>query len=297
MSFLKKMAKIALPVGGAVAGGIFGGPMGAMAGGSVGGALSGMIGAGEAARNQEAANAQNIAMQREFAQNGVRWKVADSIAAGIHPLVGLGAPTQSFQASVQAEPTFDASGLGQDLGRAIASTQTANERQLSEMNIQGAALDLQGKALDNQIKASQLNKINQVGPAFPGTDSFIPGQGNSGSAIMDKPMERTRSLPGSPEAEPGAIPDVGWAMTKTGIVPIPSGDVKNRIEDNMPHEWAHFARNNVAPIWGGGTTPPKEALPKGATSWKWNAIKMEYQPKFPTKVGNKPWDKHIIQWD
>ena len=42
--------------------------------------------------NEDAGNA-NAALQREFAQNGIRWKVADAEAAGIHPLYALGAQT------------------------------------------------------------------------------------------------------------------------------------------------------------------------------------------------------------
>lgn len=55
------------------------------------------------------ANAQNNATQREFAQNGIQWKVEDAKKAGIHPLYALGASTASpsfaFQptGSVQAD--------------------------------------------------------------------------------------------------------------------------------------------------------------------------------------------------
>lgn len=278
MGFWSDVGQVALPAAGAIAGGAFGGPAGAMIGGSIGGGLSGMIGANEASKKQAEINAMNIALQREFAQHGIRWKVEDAKAAGIHPLVALGAQTHQFSANLQAGPTADLSGMGQDIGRAIASTGTAQDRQLTTLGIQGAALDVEGKALDNQIKQSQLRKMNAVGPAMPGaTDSFIPGQGNSGAGIIDKPLERTKTLPGQPQSEPGAIPDMGWAKTATGLVPIPSSDVKQRIEDNMPHEWAHFLRNNVAP----DTQPPRSALPRGAHSWKWNQLKMEWQPFFP----------------
>lgn len=283
----------ALPVLGAAGGAVVGGPTGAMIGGSIGGAISGQMAAKDAQEAQAAINAQNIAMQREFAQHGIRWKVADAKAAGINPLVGLGAPTHSFSANLQAGPTADMSGLGQDLGRAIASTSTAAERDLSTLQVQGAKLDLEGKALDNQIKQSQLTKLNAVGPGFPDAGgNFIPGQGNSGSAITEKNLERTKTFPGMPQSEPGAVPDVGWAKTKTGVVPIPSGDVKQRIEDNMPHEFSHFWRNNVAPNWGGGTKPPKSALPKGATEWEWSHMNQEFRPYYPQyKFETRKWNR------
>jgi len=278
MSFWTDFGKIALPAAGTIGGAILGGPAGAIIGGSIGGGMSGMISANEAQEAQKEVNNQNIALQREFAQHGIRWKVEDAKAAGIHPLVGLGAQTHSFSANLGTGPTADLSGMGQDLGRAIASTGSQSDRDMATLQIQGAKLDLEGKALDNQIKNSQLRKLNEVGPAFPSANgNFISGQGNSGAAIIEKPLERTASLPGSPQAEPGAIPDLGWAKTATGVVPIPSNDVKQRIEDNMPHEWTHFIRNNVYP----DTQPPSAALPKGAQGWKWNQMKMEWQPRFP----------------
>lgn len=259
---------------------------GAIAAGAlgIGGALINKSAQDDANESNQNINAQNIALQKEFAQHGIRWKVQDAQAAGIHPLVGLGAQTSSFSpVSIGQEPNFAMgnaiSNSGQDISRAISATRTADERALSQLSIQGAQLDLEGKALDNQIKNSQLQKLNAVGPSFPSASgNFISGQGNSGRAIVEKPLERTASLPGSPQAEPGAIPDVGWAKTATGLVPIPSADVKQRIEDNMPHEWAHFIRNNVSP----DTRPPDSAAPRDASGWKWNQTKMEWQPFYPS---------------
>lgn len=44
----------------------------------------------------EDAAAADRASQREFAQHGVRWRVADAKAAGVHPLYALGASTPSY---------------------------------------------------------------------------------------------------------------------------------------------------------------------------------------------------------
>lgn len=286
MSFWSDIA----PIGGAVLGGVIGGAGGAMIGGSVGGAISGSQSAKEARERQAQADYANYMAQKEFAQHGIRWKVEDAKAAGIHPLVALGAPTSSFSNTYNAGPTADLSGMGQDVGRAIAATRTADERTVSTLQIQGAQLDIEGKALDNQIKQSQLNKLNAVGPAMPGSQTFIAGQGDSGSGrISEKPLERTMSLPGSPHSEPGAVPDVGWAITEGGaLVPVPSNDVKQRIEDNMPQEFMHFFRNNVAPNFGRGPKPPKSALPKGATSWDWDYKKQGYVPVVPRNMTGKP---------
>lgn len=258
-----------------------------------------------ASENQKQANqisvdnaARNIALQKEFAQMGIQWKVQDARAAGINPLAALGASTASFSPVSIGQDTTDHAGagmrnLGQDIQRAISSTSTAEQRQMQTLQVQGAQLDLQGKAIDNQIKQTQLNKI-QGGPSFP-SESFIDGQGNSGSKITTKPMERTASSPGAPWQEPGSMTDVGWATTPTGLIPVPSKDIKERIEDNMPQEWSHFFRNNVAPVWGGGPQPPSSALPKGATGWEYNPMKMEFQPKFPQDRTGLP-DRPGFDW-
>lgn len=45
--------------------------------------------------NQKIAE-QNAALQKEFAQHGISWKVADAKRAGIHPLYALGSNGISF---------------------------------------------------------------------------------------------------------------------------------------------------------------------------------------------------------
>lgn len=51
---------------------------------------------------QKEANAQNYAMQKEFAQHGIQWKAADARLAGLHPLAALGAQTTAASPSYAA---------------------------------------------------------------------------------------------------------------------------------------------------------------------------------------------------
>lgn len=128
-------------------------------------------------------NAENIALQKQFAQNGIQWKVADAKAAGISPLYALGASTSSFSpVSIGAQPE-DALGksmhaMGQDLGRAVNSSASSSTRE-GIFADQARKLQLEGAGLDNDIKratlASQVMKMKsaQVGPPIP-TDVPIP---------------------------------------------------------------------------------------------------------------------------
>lgn len=121
---------------------------------------------------------RNIALQQQFAKEGIRWKVEDAKRAGIHPLYALGANTVSYSpVSVGSVPhTVDTSlpnafaNMGQDLGRAIDSTRTTPEKIFAR---QLTSLQLEGLQLDNDIKratyASSIARLAQEArPSFPG---------------------------------------------------------------------------------------------------------------------------------
>lgn len=56
----------------------------------------------ERSENQLRANMEwNAATQREFAQHGLQWRVADAVAAGVHPLYAVGASGANFAPGAQ----------------------------------------------------------------------------------------------------------------------------------------------------------------------------------------------------
>lgn len=216
---------------------------------------------------------RETALQKEFAQNGLRWKVEDARRAGIHPLAALGATGASYS-PVSVGDTGGGtamSNLGQNLTRAVSATRTQEERQSASLALIASQKQIEGLDLDNQIKASQLRQMNTSAPAFPGSETFIPGQGNSG-LIKNQPLQRTGAMPGASHSEPGAVVDVGWAATPTGLVPVPSKDFKERAEDMMVPEIMHSIRNNLMPNFGGGSKPPVPG------DWEWSFWNQEYQP-------------------
>nr|QJB20433.1 MAG: DNA pilot protein [Microvirus sp.] len=239
--------------------------------GSIGGALvSGILGG----KSAEKAGDQNAELQREFAQNGLRWKVADAKAAGIHPLFAVGAPPITASPAYAGAPTPDLSSVGQDIGRAIDAKRTPVERTTARIE----ALSVERAELENDLLRSQIAKINQPAspPPMPGGSYVIDGQGNS--SVSTVPLQRNSSVSGIPSVEAGAINDLGFSTTHTGYVPVPSSDVKDRIEDTWIPEMMWNARNLLAPNFGGGQPPPKSALPKGFDTWDWSAGKQEWVP-------------------
>lgn len=239
------------------------------------------------AHNDRMAASKNAAMQKEFAQHGVRWKVEDARRAGISPLAALGAQTSSFSPTYVGETAVSAGDVaretGQNISRAISKTSTAEEREMQVLQTQSARLDVEGKAIDNQIRASQLRQLNQ-GPAFPGSDNFMPGQGDSGVKI--NPSERTQHQAGRPAQDKGWITDRAFARTDTGLTPVPSKDVTERIEDKMIPEAMWAFRNNLIPTleWlASGNSrsgaPSVSQLPDPKRQeWRWNPLRQEWYP-------------------
>lgn len=94
------------------------------AGGNLAGAL---LGSSDAAKNR--------ALQKQFAQYGIRWRVEDAKAAGLHPLYALGAQIPSYS-PVHSEAPAQLAEMGQNIGRAVQATQTARERERSQLELE-----------------------------------------------------------------------------------------------------------------------------------------------------------------
>lgn len=118
--------------------------------------------------------AQNIQLQKDFAQNAISWKVADAQRAGVHPLYALGASTTSFSpVSVGvsgADPLASALGdMGQDVSRAAGALRGAPERQTAAgavaagQELKANALKLENMELQNTLLRSRILNSQQPG--------------------------------------------------------------------------------------------------------------------------------------
>lgn len=253
--------------------------------------------ANERAAAERAADRQ---AQFDFATKGIQWKAADARAAGLHPLFAMGASTHSYTpmaVGVTPETTGGAlSSAGQDIGRAINATRNAPDRASAALQ----ALTLERGQLENDLLRSQIAKLNAApNPPMPvGNRYLIDGQGQTASGdlsfedrwsgtsnlVKDKALERVPGAPGRLHQEPAAITDVGFAKTAGGgYAPVPSKDVKERIEDNIIQEVMHAVRNNIIPIFTGGNPPPVPADP--GYSWRYDPYSLEYRQQQVRKFG------------
>lgn len=221
---------------------------------AVGGALGGIAGAvgnvvGGVLGNKSAENTaqMNYAAQKEFAQNGLRWKVADAKAAGIHPLAALGANNASFSPSFTAGDYSWLGDAGQNVGRAMESKATRAERELGQaMQAETHAEQIRGLRLENDIRAQtllqmkldSLDAVKRAGrpPAMPGVDNTVlTGQGDS--KYMAKPVDK-----------------YAWQRTPTGRFEFgPSSDYAGLYEDKLGIEWWPFIEASVLPKYKAAT--------------------------------------------
>lgn len=229
-------------------------------------------------------------LQKEFAQSGIQWRVADAKAAGLHPLAALGAQTTSY-APVSVGGSDIGTGFaaaGQDLSRSINATRNSSQR-VDAYTKTVQDLNVRRLGLENEMLASQIAKINQAGtpPALPGAGDryLIDGQGNS-PLVSSGEQNRTISAPGAGSQEPAAINEVGYARTPTGYAPVMSKDVKDRLEEDLIGMIMWNVRNRLAPTLGNHNAP---AMPLGPKEyWSYHPGLQEYRRSSPQRGWRNP---------
>lgn len=156
---------------------------------------------------------EQMAMQREFAQMGIRWKVEDAKAAGLHPLAALGAQVSSpSPVSIGGEaPKLDFGSMGQDLSRAFKAAATKEERDAIDLE-KTKSLAREGLSLDNDIKRTEIasrlistaRQSGQVGPPLPRPG---PNRTVDGLAVNDDDLKQKQGdIPSQKYSRPFGYP-------------------------------------------------------------------------------------------
>jgi len=262
--------------------------------GSIISAGASLLGGIMGSNSQEKMAKQNIQLQKDFAQQGIRWKVADAKAAGLHPLAALGAQTHSFSPiSVGGDPLSQGlASAGQDIGRAIDAKRTGGER-LDAYTKTVQDLNLTRMGLENELLASQIAKTRGAGhpPPLPspGDRLLVEGQGDSG-LVKVQPLEQTSVAPGQPSVEAGAVPELGFARTPSGWAPVMSKDFQDRTEEDMLGTLAWNIRNRLAPSMSKGFYNAPQVARKEGEYWIYNPFLQQYQLVGPRpRYGFRKW--------
>ncbi|AJK28319.1 putative minor capsid protein [Eel River basin pequenovirus] len=244
-----------------------------------GAAVSSFFGNRAAKRSEKHANTmfdRNAALQREFAQSGIQWKVADAKKAGIHPLVALGASTHSAAPVALGADHSGIAQSGQDISRAIQTAANAPSKRRQLYMEKVAALDLRNRELQNDLLASQIAKNTQAGQ-IPRTGiadgpMLVDGQPDAGGLplpggrILTRPMRREASHSERKYQEAGAVTDLGYTRTKDGYAPVMSRNAKERLDDDLIGTLWWNMRNRILPMLGSNARPPPVPAGKG---WRW----------------------------
>lgn len=243
--------------------------------------ILGGIGSIFGASQQSKAAEQNVKMQKQFAKQGIQWKVEDAKKAGINPYYALGASTNAFSPVSVGDPASTFGSIGQNFGRAIDSTST-HETQDRAFRSAVQKLTLQKMGLENELLSSQIATTKQPanGPAMPSAMQrwLVDGQG-SVPLVNTVPMKVNASEPSNSSSEPGAVSDIGYARTTRGYAPVPSEDTMKRMSNDFIGMMNWNIRNRLFPMVGANMNPPpKSSLPKGASFWQFNPFTWEYYP-------------------
>lgn len=192
---------------------------------AVGSLLGGLFGQ----KSQSDMAEKNIEMQKEFAQKGVQWKVADSLKAGIHPLFGLGASTTSFAPVSVGDSLGPAiAQSGQEIGRAVGASMSSEQQVSAKMN----ALTLERGSLENELLRSQIRAMNAPGSP-PGLPS-VSGDNSSPLKAFGVSIQKNPQFSDAQEFSNRYGEPAEWLAS----VPIAAADALH----NLPPQHAGYGR-------------------------------------------------------
>lgn len=118
-------------------------------------------------KEQRSQQDQNEALQREFAQMGTRWRVADAQAAGVHPLFALGGGGASFTPSPSSANYDEVGRIGQH-ARQASMDASARELQAKQLEVLSSEVGKNEAQADLfRSEAARNRQSNESSAPFP----------------------------------------------------------------------------------------------------------------------------------
>lgn len=181
------------------------------------GPIAGLAGGFLSDKSRESQAQSAEATQREFAQMGIRWRVADAKAAGLHPLYALGGPSATYSPPPITTGVGDSlRQAGQDLSRAIQAQGTAADREARDLQLAAAKSAIhKDEAIASYFNsmAARGTQDANVATAFPVSPvphlpmaDLTRGEALSGGWITERPRKwpdlqgQAPSVPLGPDA-------------------------------------------------------------------------------------------------
>lgn len=191
--------------------------------------------------------------QREFAKHGIRWKVADAKAAGLHPLAALGAAGAAY--SPVAAAGSDLGSIGQDISRSIDATRTAEERRTNDAATAAAqrARDESQRAVDQSIinrnnaaaalDQAQAAEIGNRRAQNPPMAAERPGDGVANHPAFGPHKRVPPQIPESRPGQPGVLGGPALPLTRMGAFTVEGSTYHLEMPNMDPGE---FWENPIA---------------------------------------------------
>lgn len=147
-------------------------------------------------------------LQREFAQNSIRWRVADAKAAGLHPLYALTGQGASYTpVSVQDSLGPAISEAGQNVSRAISATSTPAEKVMQDLAIEQAKANIRLTETQQMALASEIARNRQARTiGLPGEGPMSEMGQASGATAAAEPAKSYQTLPTDAGTASGPTP-------------------------------------------------------------------------------------------
>ena len=195
----------------------------------VGGALD-LIGIGSARQSEKA----DRKWQLRSATEGIRWRVQDAKAAGIHPLAALGANIPQMTPIRAGDPGYSKMGqnlnynLNQSLNRKLVQAEIKSKENLADLYASQAALAT-SQTMENRPRVIFEQDLGSMGVGPPYDHSY------PGHTDVD-----------TPGVQPGTTPQQQKTADIHGIRRLlPSEKYGEALEQSIPHQ----ALNTVKFIW------------------------------------------------
>lgn len=204
---------------------------------------------------QRESQAQNEALQREFAQMGIRWKVDDAKAAGLHPLSALGTQTSSYSPTITTPSSVAAeqrstghhlSNMGQSVANAIRAMQP-EEKLRRRLELQRLSADVDKTFAEAAYWRSQA--AGELGGS-PGSAKPLAG-GAEFDAVDHAVASPISHFSGDPSREAGEHSFWRTYILKDGSrVDLPTQEAAEALENIHVTGLPIAYRNWIRPFFG-----------------------------------------------
>lgn len=186
---------------------------------------------------------KNAKLQKEFAKHGVRWRVEDAKAAGLHPLAALGVNPASgspiqVSSSQGYKPKKDFSWIrdvGQDISRAVTAKEDPLMRRIKEAEAVKAESQARVAKYHADTLDKEINSGTQAQKPFPDARS-IGGNAFEGDLIPDHEILKNRMQ------KKGVNQEVQLTFNEmTGHIKYyPSQEIMDLISESMTAAASHY---------------------------------------------------------